>query len=234
MAKKTKTEIIKIIENAMDKRVIRYMKGDVSLEKCEEYLKYLLDELVKKKFITKKNIIDLYKRADNRTLTEFFAGIKKNYKREVKFCDELVSVFKKNLETVYCKNYGNLDKAKVRILNYDSEPDIIFDRNNKEEKMDIKELKEQIFKLRDLGIYVEKNSGMIVKSNGYFWIYSPESVRKMYKIIMKNYNKYVFKYSGWGDKEVVKIGNEEGDVPLDKLIEKKWVEKIGTGEWVIS
>ena len=51
---------------------------------------------------------------------------------------------------------------------------------------------------------------------------------------MKNYNKYVFKYSGWRNKEVVKIGNEEGDVPLDKLIEKKMVERIGTREWVIS
>ncbi len=234
MTENKKTETIKKIENAMDKRVIRYMKGDVSLEKCEEHLKYLLDELVKREIITKKNRIDLYKRADNRTLTEFFAGIKKNYKKEVKFCDELVSVFKRNLETVYCKNYGNLDKARVRILNYDSEPDIIFGRNDKEMKMDIKRLKEQIFKLRDLGIYVEKKAGMIVKSNGYFWIYSPESVRMMYKIIMKNYNKYVFKYSGWGNKEVVKMGREEGDVPLDKLIEKKMVEKIGVGEWVIN
>ena len=234
MAKKKKIEILKIIENAMDKRVIRYMKGDVSLEKCEEHLKYLLDELVKREIITKKNRIDLYKRADNRTLTEFFAGIKKNYKKEIDFCDELISIFKKNLETVYCKNYGNLDKAKVRILNYDSEPDIIFSRNNKEMKMDIKELKEQIFKLRDLSIYVEKNSGMIVKSNGYFWIYSPESIKMMYKIIVKNYNKYVFKYSGWGNKEVVKIGREEGSIPLGILIEKKMVERIGTREWVIS
>ena len=229
-----KTEVIKKIENAMDRKVIRYMKGDVSLEKCEEYLKYLLDELVKRKFITKKNRIDLYKRADNRTLTEFFAKIKKNYKKEIKFCDELVSVFKRNLEEVYCKNYGNLDRAKIRILNYDSEPDIIFSRNNKEMKMDIKELKEQIFKLRDLGIYVEKNSGIIVKSQGYFWIYSPESIRKIYKIIMKNYNKYVFKYSGWGNKEVVKIGREEGDIPLNTLIEKKLVERVGVGEWMIS
>ncbi len=234
MTKKKKTETLKIIENGIDKRVIRLMKGNDSLEKCEKYLVYLLDELVKRKFITNKNRIDLYRRADNRTLTEFFAGIKKNYKKEIDFCDELVSIFKRNLETVYCKNYGNLDKARVRILNYDSEPDIIFSRNDKEMKMDIKRLKEQIFKLRDLGIYVEKNSGIIVKSNGYFWIYSPESIGKMYKIIMKNYNKYVFKYSGWGNKEVVKIGREEGDVPLDILIEKKIVERVGAGAWVIS
>ena len=227
-------EEIKKAENGIDIIVTKYQKKIFAKDDSERRINFLLDKLIERKTITKKDRFALKKRAGKRMLIEFFTGIKENNEKEIKFCNVLISVFKKKGEFVYCVNYGNPDKGKARILNYDSDPDILFGRRNKEMKMDIKELQEQIFKLGDLKVYISKESGIIVKSQGCFWIYAPESVKKIYRRIKENYNKYVFRHSKWGNKEVVKIGNKEGNVPLDKLIEKKLVERIEIQEWVIS
>ena len=228
-----KDELVKKAEDNINLKILRYIDGKCSSEETEEYIKSMLRILYNKKIISGKNVIDFYKRVKGkngkRTLTEFLVGIKENCEKEIKFCRDFTKVMERKGEKVYFKNYGNEDKGRVRIKNYDSKPDVLFGRNDDEEiKMDIKRLHEQIFKIHDLGIYVEKGAGMIVQSKNSFWIYPPKTVKIIYNIVISNKSKYVFEYEKWGNKEVIKMGEngESGIVPINKLVEKGLIEKI--------
>ena len=226
-----KDEIVKKAEDNINLKILRRIDGKCSPEETEEYIKSILRILYNKKVISGKNVTDFYKRVKGktgkRTLTEFLVELQENCEKEIKFCRDFTKVMEKRGEKVYFKNYGNGDKGRVRIKNYDSEPDVLFGRNEEEVKMDIKRLYEQIFKIHDLGIYVEKGAGMIVQSKNSFWIYSPKTVKIIYNIVISNKSKYIFEYEKWGSKEVIKMGDGENmTVPINKLVEKGLIEKI--------
>jgi len=223
-----KTCLIDFLEKNIDTKVERCMNKECSVEECNKYITDMLRRAFVNKVISEKNIIDLYRRADGRTLTQFWIKIKKNVAKEKKFCEDFIKVCEKKGEKVYFKNYGNEDKGRVRILNYKSKPDVLLGRNNKEIKMDVKEMNKQLFKINDLRVYIKKqNSGIIVNSDGCFWVYSPETVKIILEIAEKNRSKYVYKYKKWWNKEVIEMGDGKNKtVPLDILVKKGLVEKI--------
>ena len=228
-------EVITMLEDVVDSIVNKVIEGKCTAALSEEILSEAVKSARRRGYLSLKSYDHLYKRADSwgkhegRTLTQFFSHIKKNCKGENKLCDEFISLLRKRGETASYKSYGNKDEGRVRITNYDNEPDIILTRNGEDQIMDVKSLRDQEFKIGDLSIYSGKGAGMIVKSHNSFWVYKPEIVQKLLEWGKKD--RYKHRHSGY-NKLIVRVG-KSGDpsiIDLKQMVDNCHIEQIPCGE----
>lgn len=228
-------EVVAMLEDIVDNIINKVVENKCPAELSEEIIVFAIKSACKRGYLTTKSYNDLKRRADNfkdhkgRTLTQFFVHIKQVSKREDGLCREFIRALQNRGETASYENYGNKDAGRVRILNYNSEPDIKLTRNGKKMIMDVKSLNKQWFKMGDLQLYSKKNAGMIIKSKGFFWIYSPYTVQKMTK--QGKREKWASIHPKY-HKTIVKMGEEgeEKTFPLKKLVAEGLIEQIPCGD----
>lgn len=222
---------ITMLEDIVDDIINRVIKNECPAKLANAIIDTAVNNAKKRGLLTDKAYTDLYARADRkkghkgRTLVQFFIDIKESCQREDQLCEEIVTLLKSRGETASYKKHGNNDNGRVRIVNYKSEPDIVFTRNGKSRLMDVKNLHEQTFKIGDLRGYADKRSGMIIKSQGSFYIYPLRTVLALIKFGEKE--PYVLTHPLY-HKQIVKVGNrgEKGVFPLQNLLKDGWVEEI--------
>lgn len=224
MALNKKTKIIHAFEEKIDEWINLHINGILSHDECEKYIKDCFSFAEKNNYLTKKDIAAFKSRKDGRSNTNFFVDIKSSSKKEIKFCKSIMKIFTNMGEIVDFKPVGIRDRGRPRIINKDSKADIMFFRNGIKSPMDIKELYEQYFKKVNLRIYVKGKAGIIVKSQGYLYIYSPFIVYKMYRTLIENKN--FRRTPSYHDKICIKVADEPNALPLTKLVEKGIIEKI--------
>ena len=200
------------------------VRNHISTKKVESAK---VENIIESLHLSGKDKGHLSRRKDKRSHFEFFFYIKMHDAKEQRQVRIIENTFIKYCEPISFKEFGNKDKGRARIQNYNSKPDKKVIIGNKTYIMDLKELKEHCFKISDLKSYSEIGSGIFVITNRFVYIYGSEWVKKFYKVISQPiFKKHIYIHPEW-DKLVVKIGDDDRSfISLKELVDKKAITRL--------
>ena len=218
---------IKEAEKKIDASVDSVMDGSSTKKRESTKVEKIISDLIKNKILKPHEIRSLKNRIDYRTYFGFFYYIRKCHAKEEREVIIITKTFHKHDRKISFEEYGNKDKGRARLVNFNSKPDKKVIYNNIPRIMDLKSLKEHCLKISDLDKYAKQNSGIFVITGNYVYIYKRKTIKRLSKIVRRfEYSNKIFVHPEW-KAEVVKIGEDRKSMlSLKSLVRDRFVIQL--------